>query len=143
MQAFANLGIKPLDKNIEKLTEFVLQLYVKSRPKSVTSLGALRWYLFSKKQTESNKLPPTGKAIQQMMMHAHFTATQWKSSHLQHPNLPGPNNYEWKWDLNRETFDPIMTTKKQVCTEMCRCKDCKNTENDNYESDKSIWHRHG
>ena len=45
-----------------------------------------------------------------MMMHAHFTAMQWKSSHLQHPNLPGPNNYEWKWDLNRETFDPIMTT---------------------------------
>ena len=24
---------------------------------------------------------------------------------------------------------------KFVCTEMCRCKDCENTENDNYESD--------
>ena len=77
LQAFANLGIKPLDENIEKyLTEFVLQLYMKSRPKSVTTLWALRWYLFSKNQTESNKLPPTRKALQQMMMRAHFTAMQ-------------------------------------------------------------------
>ena len=75
LQAFANLGIKPLDENIEKhLTEFALQLYMKSRLKSVTTLGALRWYLFSKSQTESNKLPPTGKAFQQMTMRAHFTA---------------------------------------------------------------------
>ena len=89
LQAFANLGIKPLDENIEKhLTESVLQLYMKSRPKSVTTLGALRWYLFSKNQTETNKLPPTRKAFQQMMIRVHFTAMQWKSSYLQHPNLP-------------------------------------------------------
>ena len=165
LQTFANLGMKPLDENIEKhLTEFVLQLYMKSRAKRVATLGALRWYLFSKNQTESNKLPPTRKALQQMMMRAHFTAMQWKSSHLQHPNLPDPNNYGWKWDLNREIFDPVMTTNppapestieltacgcktgcksdrcrcrknKFVCTEMCRCKECENTENDNYESD--------
>ena len=111
MQAFANLRIKPLEENIEKhLTEFVLQLYMKSRPKGVTTLGALRWYLFSKNQTESKKLPPRGKAFQQMMVRAHFTAMQWKSSHLQHPNLPDPNNCGWKWDLNREIFDPVMTT---------------------------------
>ena len=61
---------------------------MKSRPKGVTTLGALRWYLFSKNQTESNKLPPTRKAFQQMMIRAHFTAMQWKSSYLQHPNLP-------------------------------------------------------
>ena len=31
LEAFANLDIKPLDENIEKhLTEFVLQLYMKS-----------------------------------------------------------------------------------------------------------------
>ena len=94
LQAFANLGIKPLDENTEKhLTESVLQLYMKSISKSVTTLGALRWYLFSKNQTESNKLPPTRKAFQQMMP-AHFTAMQWKSSQLQHPNLPNPNNYD-------------------------------------------------
>ena len=64
LQAFANLGIKPLDENTEKhLTESVLQLYMKSISKSVTTLGALRWYLFSKNQTESNKLPPTKKGI--------------------------------------------------------------------------------
>ena len=64
LQEFANLCIKPLDENTEKhLTEFVLQLYMKSRPKGVTTLGALRWYLFSKNQTESNKLPPTKKGI--------------------------------------------------------------------------------
>ena len=42
-------------------------------------------------------------------MCAHSTAMQWKSSHLQHPNLPDPNNYGWKWDLNRKIFDPVMT----------------------------------
>ena len=30
----------------------------------------------------------------------------------------------------------VVDIKKQICvTEMCRCKDCENTENDNYESD--------
>ena len=128
LQPLANLGIKPLDENIEKyLTEFVLQLYMKIRPKSVTTLWALRWYLFSKNQTEFNKLPPTRKALQQMMMRAHFTAMQWKSSHLQHPNLPDPNNYGWKWDLNREIFDPVMTTnppapKSIIELTACGCK---------------------
>ena len=163
LQAFENLGIKPLDENIKKhITEFVLQLYMKSRPKSATTLWALRWYLFSKNQTESNKLPPTRQTFQQMMMRANVTAMQWKSSHSQHPNLPHPNNYGWKWDLNREIFDPVITANppapesiieltacgcktgcksdccrcrknKFVCTEMHRCKDCENTENYNYE----------
>ena len=29
-----------------------------------------------------------------MMMRANFIAMQWKSSRLQYPNLPDPNNYD-------------------------------------------------
>ena len=131
--------------------------------KRVTTLEVLRWYLFSKNQTESSKLPPTRKAFQQMTMCAHFTAMQWKSPHLQHPNLPNPNNYGWNWDLNREIFHPLMTTNPPdpesiteliacgcktgcksnccwcrknnfVCSELCQWKDCENTENDHCET---------
>ena len=62
-----------------------------------------------------------------MMMRANFTAMQWKSSHVQYPNLPGPNNYGWKWDLNREIFDPVMTTNPPalvpiIALTACGCK---------------------
>ena len=141
----------------ENLANFVLELYMKERPQSVTKLGALRWHLFSIHQSESNRLTTTYKAFRQIMMRAHFIALQWKSSHLPSPELPDPNEYGWIWDENKEIFEPVMTTNppapdsimeltscgcKTGCqtdrcrcrknellyTEICRCKDCENTD---------------
>jgi hypothetical protein len=84
LKAFKNLG-ELLDEETKKqLTNYVLDLYMKKRPSTVTTLAALRWHLFSRRQSESNKLPPTQKAFEQMLLRAYFTTLQWKSSHFRH-----------------------------------------------------------
>ena len=73
-------------------------------------------------------------------MRAHFTAFQWKSSHLPPPELSDPNEYGWKWDETKELFEPVMTTNPPTpywimdliscgCktggqTNRCRCRTC-------------------
>ena len=65
-------------------------------PSKSPALLGLRCHLFSINQSESNRLPTTHKVFRQMLMRAHFTALQWKSSHLPSPKLPDPNEYGWK-----------------------------------------------
>ena len=92
-----------------------------------------------------------------MLMRVHFTALQWKSSHLPSPELPDPNKYGLKWDKIKEIFEPVMIENppapdsileliscgcktgcqtdrchcrknELLCTEMCRCKDFENPD---------------
>ena len=143
------------------LTTFVLQLYCKTRPNTVTSLASLRWYLFSKYQFESEKMPPTLATFHQKILRASFTAKQWKSAHTPVPDLPNPEECGWKW--NGTIYQPIMTTQDPaptsvielsmcqcktgcsnlrcrckkyglICTEMCLCQECENEE----ENDATI-----
>ena len=107
LKSFENVGRVLDEETEENLANFVL--HMKQRPKSVTTLGALRSHLLSIHQNESNRLPPTHKAFRQMLMRAHFTALQWKSSHLLSTELPDPNEYGWKWDETKEIFEPVMT----------------------------------
>ena len=156
LKAFENLG-RVLDEETGKSSEFRVRTYMKQRPKSVTTLGTFGWHLFSIHQSESNRLSPTHKVFRQMLMRAHFTALQWKSSHLPSPKLPDPNEYGWKWDETKEIFESVMPTNlpapdsiteliscgcttgcqtdrcrcrknELLCTEMRRCKDCENTD---------------
>ena len=60
-----------------------MNLYCKTKWSVVTDLGSLRWHLFSKYQLDSSNLPPTQRAFEQFVLRAHYTASQWKSSHIQ------------------------------------------------------------
>ena len=127
LKVFEKLGRVLDDETEEKLANFVLELYMKQRPKSVTTLGALRWNLLLIHQSESNRLPPTHKAFRQMLMHTHLTALQWESSHLRSSGLPDPNEYGWKWDETKEIFEPVMATNPSVPDSImelisCGCK---------------------
>lgn len=102
-----------LDEETKKnLTNFVLQLYMKQRPKSETTLGALTWHVFSIHQSEWKTLPPTHKAFRQMLMRNHFTALQWKSSHLVSPVLPDPNDL--KCVETKKIFEPVMAKNPMI-----------------------------
>ena len=94
------------EETVENLTNFILQLYTKQRPKSETTLEALRWHVFSIHQSEWKRLPPTRKAFRQMLMCTHFTALQWKSSHLLSPVLPNPNGL--KCVGTKKLFEHVM-----------------------------------
>ena len=89
---------------------FVLNLYYKNRPKSINDLGGLRWYLFTKYQYESSKLPPTKKAFEQMILRTHYTCLQWKTSHIPSPQLHNPNDFGWNWNQDDKIYETLMTT---------------------------------
>ena len=89
--ALTNLGesvSKPTGIDVKGLEMFVLHLYCKKLPLKIKNLEDLRWYLFSKKQSEAQNLPPANAALLQEILRAHYTVFQWKSSHLSSPVLP-------------------------------------------------------
>ena len=59
IQTFQILGEQLTDKVKEGLEVFVMTMYCNNIPSSVKDISSLQWYLFSKHQFESEKLPPT------------------------------------------------------------------------------------
>ena len=118
---------KPTDNDLNELELFVLNLYRQKLPPNVRSLASLSWLIFSKQQAESRKLPPTREAFRQKVFRSHYTALQWKLSHLPTQNLPDPNEYGWSWNDESSTYVPIMTTlppapESIISLSLCRCK---------------------
>ena len=85
LNALASLGTSnvPSDLEFTSLEAFVVQLYCRNKvPLNVSNLVELHWHMFSKQQLDAKKLPPTREAFCQKVFRAHYTALQWKSSHL-------------------------------------------------------------
>ena len=166
LSALSNLGkgenIPDLN-TLEQLERFVVSVYG-GKQNDVKTLPQLRWYLFSKFQHDTSSLPPTMSALKYKIFRAHFVCMVLKRSHLPFQYLPDAINYGW--EQNEMSLDPIMTdnlpapialielsmckcqtgckTKRckclkndLVCTDMCKCRDCKNDGIDFDESDES------
>ena len=67
--------------------EYVLQLYDNERLPAISSFAELRWYMISKHQYESEKLPPTKTALDQKVRRAQYTVLKWKSAYISSPTL--------------------------------------------------------
>ena len=62
----------PMEECIDGIIVFVLNLYCKNRPTDIDNLSKLRWNMFSKKQLESDKLPPTSSALKYTIHRSHY-----------------------------------------------------------------------
>ena len=54
IKAFQNLGVDLGNQEKDSLVKYVMDLYCKGRPSTISNLGELTWLLFSKYQTESS-----------------------------------------------------------------------------------------
>ena len=157
LEAFASLGSLeslPSRGTLEALETFVVEVYGSNRPHHIQSLPQLRWYLYSKFQTEAEKLLPTISALKYKIFRCHFITIILKRLHVPLQNLPSPENYGW--DKENACLVPIMTDSLPAplalielnlcgcktcstnrcqcrkngftCTDMCKCTDCENTE---------------
>ena len=52
-----------------------MNLYCEKRPSSIKTIGELRWYMFTKRQLESEKHPPTESAIRKKVMRSPMLQT--------------------------------------------------------------------
>ena len=110
---------------------FVLDLCQRSTPTEVKTLQSLRWYMFTKMQCESKKLPPTPSALEFAKKWSHFITHVWKKSNVASPKYLPVEDYGWKYNPDSKTFDAVMTDKfptPEAIIELsiCKCKSgCK------------------
>ena len=67
------------------------------------------WWVFKKKQAESERLPPSPDALRQAILHAHQKAIIWNHDTVPQPVIPPPDNYGWKQE--DDGWTPVMTTQ--------------------------------
>ena len=85
------------DGDFQSSELFVMTLYCnKNVLLNVKNLSQIRWYSFSKKQSESQEMSPTNRLLHQKILRARYTAPQWKLVYNPSPTLPGPEQYGWK-----------------------------------------------
>ena len=64
--------------------------------------------MFRRKQTESNKLPPTRAAFHESVERSQYQCIIWKTATETIPTIPPPENHGWKRE--GDIIVPIMTT---------------------------------
>ena len=150
-------GLK--EEIIDGLTQFVLDLYQLKRHSNLNTLRHICWYLFSKFQYDSKKLPPTSSSLHFAKYRSHLVCNTWKKSLFPVPSYLNPEEYGWEYNTNNNSYETVMTgqlaapkhivelrickckpgceslrcsCKKNnlVCTEMYMCNNCKNCPNE-------------
>ena len=81
----AKLGTSPTpsDETMKAIEKFVCELYVPKTP--VSTVKDLRWWLFRKKQAQSERLPPPKGALCEAVLRAHYQVTVWNNDIVANP----------------------------------------------------------
>ena len=98
LDAFSQLGspdLSILDDTTAKMETYFMNLYCEKRPSSIKTIGELCWYMFTKHQLESEKLPPTKSAIRKKVMRSHYVANIWIQAEKYHMGYLNPIEYGW------------------------------------------------
>ena len=109
LNALATLGTaNELSSEIyQELERFVCLLY---KSKSHSSVGSLRWFLYSNKEAEAESLPPTSSALRLHIMRANFITIIWKKADKKFQLLPPVCNFGWKSESD-SYIAPLRCTK--------------------------------
>lgn len=136
LETFNNLGVTETlsEETVQVLEKFVCKAYAPNM--NVENLRQLRWKLFSKRQAEAEKLPPTLATLRQAILRAHYQSMIWQRDIEPNPVIPSPENYGWKREGDR--YAPISselpaapeavvqlvrcTCTKSGCSTSCSCR---------------------
>ena len=130
ISALASLGTTtmPSDDTCAGIEEFLCKVYMPGT--SIVKVDKLRWWLFTKKQAQSERLPPTRDALHQAILRAHYQALVWNNDTVPNPELPPPQDYGWS--LEGDEWVPVMTNQMPApgsVLQFIRC-DCLKTRCD-------------
>ena len=105
--ALANLGkrAQPTADILSNIEKLVCQVYVPNT--TINSVKELTWWLFRKKQAQSETLPPTQEALRQAIKRSNNQAIVWNLDTVHEPQLPSPDTLGWK--LEDDKWVHIMT----------------------------------
>ena len=97
LSSFASLGKNDIvtDETLYNLEEFLCRVYQPESKSQIKTLAALRWSLFSTKQTVGDSLPPTTGAFIPAVKRANFQAIVWAQDDIAIPAIPSPTKHGW------------------------------------------------
>ena len=121
--------------------------------KGTDSLPAARWFLFTKKLDQGDKLPPMPNTFRQHLLRALVQTLAWRHAHRPIISMPDVKNEMFGWRWNGSEWIPIPSTntsapsaimelikcnchgacETRTCTEMCHVtgdNSCENTDTD-------------
>ena len=98
----------------------------------IVRLTELRWWMFRRKQAESQKLQPSRAAFLEGVKRAHYQCIIWKSAPDPNPDIPMPDKYAWKRVCDK--YIPVMTTLSPARVNLlqmikCGCSKCIHANN--------------
>ena len=137
IRAFQDRGTspKPSHGTVLALEHFVCQLYLPQT--SITQVKEVRWWLFTKRQAQTESLPPTKDALYQGIIRAHYQCVVWNNDITARPEIPSSTEYGWV--IENQRFKEVLMTEspapeavihlikcgcsKTKCTSArCKCK---------------------
>lgn len=106
VKAFQDLALNSDPESFNKpIMEFTMSIYSKHHDEAVKDIGALRWFLFSKHNYDSERLPPTWGALKHHILRAHCVSSTWvKCVHEFSPTLPKPTQCGWTIESEETQF---------------------------------------
>ena len=116
------------------VSSYVMLLYAtrqddRAHLKKMNDIGDLRWRLYSKHQTETEKLPPTPSTLNRHVQRVNFVLRLWKlSTETFRPQLPDIKDHGWT--IEEDRLCPIMMDElpaPEYCIDMIHCN-CKATK---------------
>jgi len=101
-RAFASLSTS--DEVASLLESFVCRVY--HRETKLTTLAALRYWMFSTKQAVGERLPPTQGAFLPALPRVNFQAMIWEKDNQKQPKIPSAVGHGWITEDG--TLKPVM-----------------------------------
>lgn len=72
-----------------------------------TKVNELRWFLYSNRGAEGEDLPPTYGSLDLHIRRAHYVSMIWKKANENHPCLPAPDEFGWKFNDGSNHFSAV------------------------------------
>ena len=122
----AHLGTTEVipDEVLDGIENFICKVYLSGT--KTRKLSTLRWHLFSHKNMQGEKLPPTKTALNPAIRRANLTCLVWQQDTIANPFIPSSLK-EHGWEHENNTYEPIMCDS--VCAPeillneyKCNCK---------------------
>ena len=106
-----------------------MQLYSSHHDSSVSDIGALRWFMFSKQNYTGDRLPPTWGALKYHILRANFVTRMWHLSVMSfNPVIPIPADSGWvflKGKLSAHMTDNLPALLATIVMSVCKCDKSK------------------
>ena len=101
----------------------------------------MRWYLFSKKQSEAENLPPTKAALKYKILRSHYVTMMWKRSDRPNSELRDPYSFGWQnvdGIVQHVLSDELPAPEASIEMCMCKCNETRCSTNYTYLRNKRM-----